>query len=347
MKALIKTAPGVGNMEVGELPVPEINEHEVLIKVVKAGICGSDLHLYDWNSHVNLNLPVAAGHEFSGVVAAVGSEVRGFAAGDRVVGEPSASVCMTCRYCRSGLYNLCSSRQILGFGRNGCFAEYTKLPAERVHHLPAGVSFTDAAITEPLACCVHAVQDNLETAVDDLVVITGPGTIGQLMLQLMQLSGTRTVMLGTGADTARLALAASFGARTVNIEEADPAECIGSLSGGYGADTVIECSGAPSAARMCLDLVKKRGRYLQMGLFGRPIELDMEKVLFKELHITGSFAQKRSSWESALRLMEGSRIDLSSLVSTTYPLREWKRGFDQFRSRTGFKILLDPVGEGV
>lgn len=344
MRALMKTAPGKGNMEIREIEVPTPGKGEVLIKVQKAGICGSDMHLYDWKSHVTINLPVVCGHEFSGEIFKLGDEVDSCQSGERVVGEPSAVVCGHCFYCNSGNYNLCNRRMILGFGKNGCFGEYVLLPANRIHKIPDILTWEEAAIIEPLACCVHAVSDNLSTRIGDMVVITGPGTIGLMILQLVKLAGSKVAVLGTSSDTKRLEMARLLGADYIlDIEKESPTAFVEAITDGLGADTVIECSGAASAAKLCFDLVRKKGQYLQMGLFGKPIEVDLEKVLFKELTVTGSFAQKRKAWEDSIDLMKEKKVNLKKLISNIYPLEDWEKGFEQFRSRDGYKILLSPV----
>ena len=175
MKALVKTAPGKGNMEIRELPVPEINENEVLIKVYAAGICGSDLHLQDGDANVAIQTPVIPGHEFCGEIVETGGNVKNWKTGQKVTAEPSASVCGECFYCRIGSYNLCAKRKILGFWANGAFAEYIKVPSERLHRLPDNISFKEGALIEPFACCVHGVVERADLKLNDVAVISGPG----------------------------------------------------------------------------------------------------------------------------------------------------------------------------
>lgn len=346
MKGLFKTAEGPGHMELREVPVPEIEEHEVLIQVKATGICGSDLHIQDWDTNVPMNPPMITGHEFSGVIARTGSGVEGWGEGDRVTAEPTYSACGTCRYCQAGFYNLCLQRRILGFWTNGAFAEFVRVPARRLHRLPDNASFREAAMTEPLACCVHAVLELTGIEPGQVVVISGPGTMGLLSLQMALLSGARAVVLGTGVDVARLEIARGLGAeRTVNIEEEDAWDVIGPMTDGFGADVCLECSGAEPAATAGIQLVRKQAKYTQIGLHGRPISVDFEKIALKELRVTGSFAQKWSAWRTALALLAQDRVDLKPLVTHTYPLERWEEAFGRLRNKEGLKIVLIPTGE--
>lgn len=343
MKALVKTKPGKGNMEILDYPIPEPEDSEILVKVEKAGICGSDIHFYEWESQVQIKLPVVVGHEFSGQIAGLGSEVSNLKLGERIVVEPSAYVCERCDYCRSGNYNLCTERLILGFGKNGGFSEYVAVPAKRIHKIPHNISWDEAAVIEPFACCVHAVKDKLNYHLGDVVAITGPGTIGLMILQLMHMNGLKVIMIGTSADEGRLDLAKSLGADYVfNVDSTPVKEKIRNITEGYGADIVIESSGSAAGASLCLDIVRKKGQYLQMGLFGKPIEIDFEKILYKEISVTGSFAQKWDDWETAISLLSEKKISLEKLITHSYPLSAWQEGFETFRRKDGMKILLDP-----
>jgi L-iditol 2-dehydrogenase len=343
MKGLFKTAPGSGNMELRETPVPQINDQEVLVEVRAAGVCGSDLHIHDGDINVPMKPPMITGHEFSGVIASIGKDVSGWKPGERVTAEPTYSACGVCRYCHSGFYNLCLERRILGFWADGAFAEFIKVPSRRLHRLPQSVSFRGAAMTEPLACCVHAVLELTGISTGQTVAISGPGTIGLLCLQLVVLSGGSAVLLGTGTDRARLDLGRKLGAeRTIDIESEDPWEVIGPMTSGMGADVYLECSGAPPAAATGLQLVRKQGHYTQIGLYGKPISLDFEKVALKELKVTGSFAQKWSAWKTALALLEKERINPELLVSHTFHLNDWKKAFETLRRKEGVKVILIP-----
>lgn len=343
MKAVYKMKAGTGNIEYREVDRPGYAEHEVLVQVKAAGICGSDLHIYNWDTQVPMNPPVIMGHEFSGVVAEVGSAVSDWTPGDRVVVEPSYSVCGRCRNCMEGRYNLCLERRVLGFYTDGGFAEYTVAPAHRLHRLPNAVTFEQGAMSEPMACGVHGVQEQLGIRNGELALVTGPGTIGLLAAQVARANGARVIIVGTDADTDRMAIARRLGFKELfSAGDRRLAEMIADQSAGLGVDVVIEAAGAAAAVRMGLDLIRKGGRFLQLGVFGRPIEVPFETIVYKELTVFGSFAQKWSAWKTTLQLMETGRVDLEPLVTDRLALSEWQTGFDKMNRKEGLKILLIP-----
>ena len=343
MRALCKMSPGKGNVELRDVPRPTPSADEVLIRVKAAGICGSDLHIQDGDTQVAMAPPVIMGHEFAGVIEEVGADARGFSKGERVTGEPTYRACGHCLYCNAGFHNLCGERRVLGYAADGAFAEYIRIPHTRVHRLPPNVDFHSGALTEPLACCVHGVYEGVGVTANDLAVVIGPGTIGLLVLQLLRNAGARTIVVGTAADAQRLSLARTLGANaTVDLAKEDASQVVLGASSGVGADLVIECSGAEPAAALGLDLARKQGRYAQIGLFGRPILLDFEKIAYKELRVTGSFAQKWSAWRTALALMAEERVQLAPLITDVLPLENWESGFQRFREKKGVKFILTP-----
>jgi L-iditol 2-dehydrogenase len=343
MIAVCKTGTGKGHVELREVPRPTASAEEVLIRVEAAGICGSDLHIYDGDTQVTLVPPVIMGHELAGVIEETGAAVKGFSAGERVTAEPTFSACGHCPYCATGFYNLCAERRVLGYAADGAFARFVKVPHTRVHRLPDNVDFTSGALTEPLACCVHGVYEGTGVAANELAVVMGPGAIGLLCLQLLRNAGARTIVVGTAADAQRLGVARALGAdATVDVSRDDARTSVMAASGGAGADLVVECSGAEQAAALGLELARKQGRYAQLGLFGRPIQLDFEKVAYKELRVTGSFAQKQSAWHTALSLMASGRVQMAPLITDTLPLSDWQVGFQRARDKSGLKIILLP-----
>ncbi|MCL2319757.1 MAG: zinc-binding dehydrogenase, partial [Treponema sp.] len=266
MKGLYKTAPGSGNMEIRDADIPRPGPGQVLIEVKSAGVCGSDLHIYHWNIAFKMKPPMIIGHEFSGVITAVGSGVTGWEIGARVTGEPTAIICGECRYCRTGAYNLCPERRVLGYWVDGGFAEYIVVDANRLHRLPDNVSFDEGALTEPLACCVHGVHELTGIEVGDTVAVLGPGAIGLICAQLAKAEGAEVLIIGTSADRERLAVAKSLGIdHCINLDEQDPLQFARDLTGGEGTDVVLECSGAGPAAATGMEIVRRQGKYTQMG----------------------------------------------------------------------------------
>lgn len=341
MHAVMKTARGEGNVALRELPVPQPGPGQVLLNVCAAGICGTDLHIY--HDEYPTQPPVVLGHELAGEVAAVGEGVISVAPGDRVTTETYFHLCGACRFCRSGQPNLCPERRSIGSGVNGGFAPYVVVPERNVHRLPDRLSFQEAALTEPLACVVHGALELPKVTAGDVAVISGPGAIGLLALQVARAAGAEVVMLGTNADRRRLDLARELGAlHAVDITEEDAVQTVRDLTGGWGADIVIECSGAGPAALGLLNHARRGGQYAQIGLFGRPVAWDLDQVCMKELRVTGSNASVPSAWGAALKLLEQGLVRTAPLISDVYPLAGWADAFQRFEQRDGVKLLLDP-----
>ena len=343
MKALVKYEKGPGNMEIRDVPEPQPEKGQVKIEVKATGICGSDLHIYHDDIVIAVKPPVVVGHEFSGVIAEAGDGTAGWKTGERVVSELGFEVCGRCYNCLAGFPNLCDTRKSIGYWYNGAFARYVIVPAEGVHRLPDNVSFEEGALSEPLACVVHGVLELTPFTAGDTVLICGPGAIGLMTLQVARSQGAITIVSGVAADQSRLSLAEELGAdHLIDVELEDAVERVLELTGGRGADVVFECSGNDRAVDTGFSAIRKRGRYTQLGLFGRPISINFERVVSKELKVTGSFGQRRFAWQRALALMAQQKISLGPLVSDVLPLSEWKRAFELFENKEGLKIVLKP-----
>jgi len=343
MKALVKHAKGPGNMEIREVAEPQPGKGQVKIQIKATGICGSDLHIYHDDVVIAVNPPVVVGHEFSGVVVDVGEGVVEWTAGDRVVSELGFEVCGKCYNCLEGFPNLCDSRRSMGYWYDGAFTSYIVVPAAGVHRLPDNIDFVPGALTEPLACVVHGVLDMTRFSAGDTVLVSGPGAIGLMTMQVAKAQGATTIVSGVTADKNRLDTAGSLGADyIVDAEREDVVKRVLELTGGRGADVVFECSGNESAVNAGFSAIRKRGRFTQLGLFGRRVSIDFEKVLSKELAVTGSFGQRPLAWERALELTAQKKVVLDPVVSDVLPLSEWRRAFEIFESKAGLKVVLRP-----
>jgi L-iditol 2-dehydrogenase len=344
MQAVVKEARGQGNVALREIPAPRPGPGEVLLAVRAAGICGTDLHIY--HDEYPTQPPVVLGHELAGEVAAVGEGVSAVSTGDRVTTETYFHICGVCRFCRGGQPNLCPERRSIGSGVNGGFAPYVVVPECNIHLLPAGLSFREAALTEPLACVVHGALELPKVTAGDVAVISGPGAIGLLTLQAARAAGAAVIVLGTAADHRRLELARELGAlHAIDITEDDSALIVRGLTNGWGADIVFECSGAGPAAIGLLAHARRGGQYAQIGLFGKPVAWDLDQVCMKELRVTGSNASVPSAWRTALRLLADGSVRTAPLISDVYPLTSWRDAFQRFEQREGVKLLLDPWAE--
>lgn len=344
MRAIVKYELGPGNVEVRDIPEPEVAPGLVKVKIVRAALCASDVSQYRAKIPMRLNVPVVMGHEFSGIVEEVGEGCNlGFKPGDRVVAENGFSVCGSCEYCRAGWYNVCVDRKVLGFYHNGTFAEKMLIPEKNLHRIPDGVDFDAAALTEPLASVCHACFDQMVIKANDVVIVSGPGPMGLLAVMVAKSFGALVVVTGLTQDAMRLEKAKEIGADyAVNIQEESIEELINKLTNGYGADAVIECSGAHAAVNMCLKLCRKRGYYCQFGLTGQMQKFDMETVMFREINLTGSMSCVYYDWEKALSLMASGAADTKSICSRPYSVYDWEKIIDAFESKQELKIIIDP-----
>lgn len=344
MKALVKTKPGFGNLELLDQPNPSPKADEVKIKVHYAGICGTDVHTYE--GHYKVNFPVTLGHEFAGEIIEVGENVENLKVGDRVTSETTFYICGECEYCQTKDYNLCNHRKGLGTQQNGGFTQYLVARAESVHILPNNVSYRSAAMTEPLACAYHAVS-KIEVSQGDIAVIMGPGPIGLLVAQVVKSKGATVIITGLDNDKERLEKAQELNLdHIVNIQHNDLKQYVNDITNGYGANIVLECSGAVPAARQGLDILRKKGSYVQIGIFKDPeIPFDLDKIIQKEIRVVGSRSQKPADWKPSLQLLSSGAVNAETLVTTELDITQWDEGYQHIKGGDGIKVLLRPVDE--
>lgn len=344
MEALVKAQKGKGFLEVKTVEDPVPGEHEALIRVKAAGICGTDLHIQEDRFHYNP--PVILGHEFSGEVLTVGKSVSGYKAGDRVVAEPHRGGCGACRYCLTGEVEVCRDKRAIGYKIDGCFCSLVVLPATSLHRIPENVTYEQAALTEPLAVVVKAVLERTVIEPEDFVVVLGSGPIGLLAAAAARAEGARAVMItGTdGDEKLRLPTARRMGIDyAVNIQKEDPVAKVIALTRGVGADVVIEASGAAPAIRQAFDLIKIDGRICGLGLSGREhVELPWDLAIKKAARLICSFSSNWTSWELALSLLAGGKVNVDPLITACYPLAEWQQAFHRLERLEAIKILLNP-----
>lgn len=340
MIGLVKQNKGENSLKLEDVSLKKPLEHEVMVKIHYTGICGTDLHIK--KDEYPAEYPVILGHEFSGEIVEKGENVNHFQLGDRVVSLTAAVTCNECEYCEQGLFMLCNQRKSIGSGVDGAFAPYLVIPASLLYHIPQNVSYKEAALSEPLACVVRCVIERTNVKAGQEVVVSGPGTIGLLTMQVAKAHGAYVRMFGTSSDEDRLQLAKKLGAKEIIMVDTEKGnKRTNELRNVI--DIVFECSGAASSAINCLEVVKKQGHYTQVGLFGKTIEFDFDYVLRKEVTISNGFASEPSSWKKSIRLMEEEQIELNSLISDVYALKNWKRGFENAESKEGLKVLISPL----
>lgn len=340
MRALVKYDHGPGKIEVRDVEEPHPAPNEAIIEVEAAGICGTDLHIQ--NGSWSVNPPVIMGHEFSGRIVQLGNGVMGWSTGDRVVSEVPR-VCGTCEYCVSGNYHLCDQRKAMGYAVDGAFTKLVAVPSRNLHKLPHNLTSEEAAIVEPLADVMHAMLAVSQVKPGDSVAIVGPGPIGLLGAQVAKACGAiQVVVTGLSKDAERLNLAEKLGATTINVDEQDPIQRMMSSTSGRGFDLVLEASGSPSGATLALSTVRKKGQVTLIGLHSREAQVDLNRIVQREIRLAGSWVNVRDDWDRALRIVSAGLVHLKPLISGTFRLEEWQQAFELCRAGRAIKVLLIP-----
>jgi L-iditol 2-dehydrogenase len=264
----------------------------------------------------------------SGTVAAVGPGVDRAWVGARVVSETYFSTCGRCPACRDGRPNLCPERHSIGTHVDGGFAAGVLVPAHGLHRIPDWLDAHAAALFEPLACVCQCMLDPVTVIPGDRVLVTGPGPMGLLAAQVAKALGGDVTVSGLPSDGARLSIARGLGLET---------------GGAHEVDVAIDASGSAGGIAACLQAARKGGRFVQIGIAGRPIRVDIDLLLLKELELSTGFASTPRSWRRALALVERRAVRLDALVSEVAPLAQWERVFADLRASRGMKIVLDPA----
>jgi threonine dehydrogenase-like Zn-dependent dehydrogenase len=332
----------VGVIKVKEVPVPEISDHEVLIKVKNTGICGTDWSIYNgWYSADKL--PMVPGHEFSGVIAKLGKDVRGLKEGNRVTADINMS-CGTCFYCVRGEKLLCDNFTQLGIHTDGTFAEYVKAPAAQVHILPDNMSFEEGAFIEPVSCVIHAAKA-MDANLGSSVAIIGCG-LGVLHARMAVLRACAPVII-FGDNRKRLQIAKDMGADcAIHIDDVDdPVAEVMKLTGGRGADYVIEAVGTVKTYEQAFAMLRRGGRLSAFGITGEQDLMNIRPFEFVlgEKKITGSCAGVGSDWPDAMTLISSGRINPKPLFSLKIPLEDLEWALHELRKDPSlFKIFVSP-----
>jgi len=345
MRALVKEAAGRGRVVVRDWPTPVPGDGEVLVRVLAAAVCASDVHL--WRDEFPCAPPVVLGHEFCGRIEELGPNVTGLGRGDLVVSENNPSACGRCRVCAAGFPNLCPQKKAIGFKSDGCFAEYVKLPAALLHVLPAGVPPVAAALSEPLAVAVHAVEDRCGIEPGDTVVVLGPGAIGLLAAQVARAEGAgRVIVAGTDRDERqRLACARQFGFETCNVQREEPEETVQRLTGGLGADVVVEAAGAAPAIACGIRLLRRAGRLVVLGITGQDhVMVDWDQMVSKGLRVEFSFSSRPRNWQKAMEYLAAGTVATLPLVTARAALADWRSVFDAMERQETIRTVFEMEG---
>ncbi len=345
MKAVVKYGTRDGEVELRDVPMPVIGETDVLLEMTAAGICGSDVE--QWRHFVTypVNTPVTMGHEFCGVIREIGSGVKGFQVGDRVASETAAYICGQCPYCLTGEYNLCPTRLGFGYGLNGAFTRYVKVPVRCLHHIPNNVSFEHAALTEPACVTYNALVVKSKIRPGEPVVVIGPGPIGLFAVQMARAQGAgRIYLVGTNADKIRLDVGSKIGADVLlNVQETDAAAAILDETGGYGVPLVVDAAGPAAALKLAMDVVARNGQITKIAWGPKPVELSLDPIVGKAVSLQGSYSHNWRTWEAVLKMMAARRLDLDTMITHRYTIDHWLEAYHLVEEREAVKIILTPA----
>ncbi len=339
MKALVKSKaePGIW---LEDVPVPECGAEDVMIKIHKTAICGTDIHIYDWNEWAQQTIPVpmTVGHEYAGELVELGSHVRGLSVGQRVSGEGHI-VCGVCRNCRAGKLHLCRNTTGVGVNRMGAYSEYLVIPARNVYPLPDDISDHMGAILDPLGNATHtALSFDL---VGEDVLITGAGPIGIMAAAIAQHCGARHVVI-TDVNEYRLSLAESVGAsRAVNVVSESIDDVMSDLGMLEGFDVGLEMSGNAQAFGDMLRTMNHGGRVALLGIPSSDTAIDWNQVIFKSLNIRGIYGREMfETWYKMTSLLQ-SGLNLDPIITHRFEIDDFQKGFDVMRSGQSGKVILN------
>lgn len=339
MPALVNFAPEPLSVELREVPIPEIGDSDVLLRVGAVSICGSDLH--QWRAHHSwpVNYPCILGHEFAGTVARAGARVTSFKEGDRVVSETAAVIDEMSPMSRRGLYNLDPSRRGFGYGVDGAMTQYVKVPERCLHALPSSVPFHKGALTEPCCVAYNAVCMNGRVRPGDSVLVLGPGPIGLLCAKMAKLSGAGAVIVaGLPSDEHRLGVARQLGADVTLTENVE--EYVTGFGDGLGVDMAIDASGASATLRMAMQTVRPAGQIVKVGWGPQPLQFSLDPLVAKNITLSGSFSHNWPVWERVISMIASGQLDLDPVISRVCDLPHWNECFEKMEAGEYVKAVL-------
>jgi threonine 3-dehydrogenase len=337
MKALVKTRPGPG-LSLEELPMPKVGGNDLLIRVTHAAICGTDLHIWNWDEWAQRTIepPMTTGHEFVGRITAMGDNVSGYKVGERVSGEGHI-VCGVCRSCRAGRRHLCTNTVGIGVNRDGCFAEYLSLPASNAWHVHPRIPSEIACFLDPLGNATHAAL-SFDLVGED-VLITGAGPIGIMAAAICRHVGAQRIVV-TDVNDYRLALAQRMGATmTVNVRRSSIEEARERL-GIIGFDIGLEMSGSGAAFESMLENMYHGGRIALLGILPNSTGIRWDQVIFKGLTIKGIYGREIFETWYKMQTMLQSGLDVEPVLTHRLPFARFREGFEAMQSGECGKVIL-------
>ncbi len=339
MRAIVKVKGAPNGTKIRTVPVPKIAHDEVLIRVDLAGICGTDLHIYEWDnwSAGRIKPPLVYGHEFAGTVEKAGASAKGFAKGDFVSGEGHI-VCWRCNACRTGNAHVCQNLRVLGVDLDGIFAEYVKLPASNVILNDRKIPLKVAAVQDPLGNAVHTAFSGHPSG--HTVAVLGCGPIGLMAIAVARAAGARLIV-AVEKSPYRLALARAVGATHAYADGAKALEEVGAMTGGAGADDVYEMSGHPLLLDLALKIVKPAGGVHILGIYHDTAPVDMNAVVFKGLNVRGIHGRRMfDTWSRMQGLLASGRLNIDPVFTHEFPFERFDEAMATMASGNCGKVTL-------
>ncbi len=344
MKALVRESLNPYDFVYKDVPKPEYKEDQVLIRIEAVGICGTDVHIYE--GKCDTNIPVIVGHEFSGVVEEIGSKVAEFKPGDKIVSRLNIGSCGKCRACLTGNAHMCVHRTCPGFAIDGAYAEYIAIEEKQLVKLSPDVDLVKAALMEPMAIVTTGMVLKAKIEPEDFVVVQGAGPIGLIAVQMAKIYGaSKVVVTGTNrAAKSKFPIAEKIGAdRCVNTQQEDLVDVVMEMTGGKGADLVVECSGVDSSINSSFRLLRKMGRMAVLGLPTKPVsEIEWLTAANKSLEVYFSYSSMPLSWNIAASMLNRGAFDPSPIQTHVMGMSEYQKMFDGLHSGEVVKGVFLP-----
>ena len=342
MSAVVKKT--TEQAEFASMPIPKCGPGQVLIKVQSAALCGTDMHIFEWNAwarSVGIELPYIMGHECCGDVVAVGEGVSAVKVGDKVAGETHIP-CGHCYQCMNGEQHICANLKMFGIHTNGCFAQYAVIPAVCARPIPREISCDIGAVMEPLGTAVRAASEMQVAGAN--VMVLGCGPIGLFAVAAARSMGAAKIF-ATDISPARLEIAQIMGAtQALNPLTQDVAQIVLTKTGNFGVDVVIEASGNVEALKDSFRYLRKGGRMALIGLPGKPIELELgREIVFKEAKIIGIHGRKMfETWTQMENMLAAGKLDVSPVITHKLPLNKWQQGVELAKNGEACKVIYHP-----
>ena len=336
--AVVNFAPEKGSVEIREIAVPIIGDDDVLLEVVNVGVCGSDLHQWTADHSWPVNYPVVLGHEFGGLIAALGKNVSVWKEGDRVVSETAAIINPNSPMSKTGLYNLDPDRKGFGYGVNGAMTRYVRVPARCLHRVPTHLSFEEACLTEPCCVAYNSVAVNSSVKPGDRVIVIGPGTIGILCAAVARICGAEVAVVGLESDKLRLDIAKQYGCETIIGDATEWAK----NRDGLGADLIVDAAGASITLKMALQWVRPNGQITKVGWGPQPLGFSLDPLVQKNVTLKGSFSHNWPIWERVIALLASGSLNVKPIIGGVWAIDQWKEAFEKMHHGEVVKSVLKP-----